>query len=223
MCGGLLTDGNLDTGSRNAGSAAEATDAAHRGPSPLCLAVTERNMMHRLLATLMGLAALGPAQSQSGFWRDPEGKPVAETESMRSVEDFAGSLVVTTDEDWQKKWNSPPEVKPSFTTPGVIAYGKKVFVLTFFANPKLDGSGRADVRCDFRMSDPTGKATLAQKDATCFAGRITGNPYNLYLSAPVIAFSADPGDPPGTWVIEVTLRDTIRGVELPLRTTFALK
>jgi cell division protein FtsN len=42
------------------------------------------------------------------------------------------------------------------------------------------------------------------------------------LSAPVISFAGDPADPAGTWVIEVKLRDAVRKVELPLRTTFEL-
>jgi hypothetical protein len=142
---------------------------------------------------------------------------------MKSQQDFAGSLLATTDEDWENKWNTPAETRPNFKKAGVVPYGKKIFILTFFANPKRDSVGNANVRCDLKLIAPTGKVSLAQKDMTCFAGRLAGNPYNLYLSAPVISFSGDPGDPSGTWVVEVNLRDAIRNVELPLRTTFQLK
>jgi hypothetical protein len=180
--------------------------------------------MNRLLSiALVAMLLAGPAHSQSGFWRDPDGKPVQETESMKSKNDFAGSLIVTIDEDWEKKWDTPPETKPTFHTAGVIAYGKKVFVLTFFANPMRDGSGKANVRCDIKLTSPTGQVSLAQQNMTCFSGEIAGNPYNMYLSAPVIGFSGDPGDPAGIWVVEVQLRDAIRNVQLPLRTTFELR
>jgi len=163
------------------------------------------------------------ASAQSGFWRDKEGKPIAESDAMKSKNDFAGSLLVTTDENWKEKWDNPPDTKPNFNKAGAVPYGRKVFLLTFFANPKLDATGNANVRCDFKIISPTGTVSLAQNNLNCFSGRIAGNPYNMYLSGPVIAFSGDPGDPPGTWAMEVKLRDESRGVELPLRTSFELK
>jgi len=105
----------------------------------------------------------------------------------------------------------------------VVPYGKKVFILTFFSNPKLDPSGNANVRCEYKILSPTGQATFDQKDMSCFAGKIGGSLYNMYLSVPVITFSGDSEDLPGTWVVEVVLRDSVRGTELPLRGTFALK
>lgn len=162
------------------------------------------------------------AQDTTG-WRDSDGKPIAEMGFMKSKGDFGGSVLATTDEDWEKKWNTPPDTKPSFTQASAVSYGKKVFVLTFFANPKLDQQGKADVRCDIRILAPTGKVSFAQKDSACFAGTIQGDPYAVRLSAPVVAFSGDSDDPPGTWAVEVMLRDAVREVELPLRTTFELK
>jgi len=176
----------------------------------------------RLIAVL-SLLWVGSAQSQTSYWRDTDGKPVPESDAMKSKEDFGGSLLATTDEDWQKKWNTPPETKPNFNKAGTVSYGKKVFILTFFANPKKNSTGDVNVRCDLKITDPTGNVSLMQNDMTCWSGRIDGNPYNMYLSAPVISFSGDSNDPPGVWVVDVNLRDANRNVELPLRTTFELK
>jgi hypothetical protein len=156
-------------------------------------------------------------------WRDSDGKSVAETEAMKSKDNFGGSLLATTDEDWEKKWNTPPESTPNFNKAGTVPYGKKIYILTFFVNPKLDREGKANVRCDLRIVAPTGTVSLEQRDATCFAGAISGSTYAMRLSAPVVAFSGDPDDPPGVWSVEVLLRDAVRNVELPLRTTFELK
>ena len=164
-----------------------------------------------------------PANQGATGWRDDGGKPIAESESMKSKDGFAGSLLATTDEDWEKKWNTPPETKPNFNMAGTVPYGKRIHILTFFANPKLDPQGKANVRCDIRLLAPGGKVALEQKDTICFAGAIQGNQYALHVSAPVITFSGDPEDPPGTWGIEVVLRDVVRKVELPLRTSFELK
>jgi len=190
----------------------------HLSVSPLVLP-----MQRVLIATLIYLLTAAPSFAQSSFWRDSSGKPVPETESMKSKNDFAGSLLATTDENWQQKWDTPPETKPHFIRADIVPYGKKVYILIFFANPKLDENGKASVRCDLRMIAPTGKVSVEQKDAKCFAGPIQGNQYNLRLSAAMIAFSGDPGDPAGVWSAEVVLRDTVRNVELPLRTTFTLK
>lgn len=172
---------------------------------------------------LLGLLIASPAHAQSGNWRDANGRPIQETESMKSQGNFAGSLLATTDEDWEKKWNTPPETKPNFNKADVVPYGKKVFILTFFANPLADSLGNVNVRCDFKITDPTGKVSLSQQDVPGFSGRIAGSPYNLRLSVATIAFSGDPGDPAGTWVVDVRLRDAVRNVALPLRTTFQLK
>lgn len=180
-------------------------------------------MRHLYLIPILYLLLASPAQAQSGFWRDQSGKPVPETESMKSKSDFAGSLLATIDEDWEKKWNTPPETKPNFNKAKIVPYGKKVFILTFFVNPLIDASGNVNVKCDLKISDPKGKVSLEQKSMVCFSGQLAGSPYNLYLSAPVIVFSGDPGDPPGIWVVNVNLRDENRNVALPLRTTFQLK
>ena len=180
-------------------------------------------MNRAITAALIYTLALAPSFAQSGFWRDATGNPAPDTESMKSKDDFAGAVVATIDEDWREKWNTPPEDKPQFTKASTVPYGKKVFVLVFFANAKLDQSGNATVLCDLRMVSPTGKITADQKGLTCFAGRLQGSQYNLRLSAPAIVFTGDPGDPPGVWSAEVVLRDAVRGVEFPLRTTFTLK
>jgi hypothetical protein len=150
-------------------------------------------------------------------------QPAAESESMQVKDDFAGSLIVTTDGDWKKKWDTPASAMPSFNKAGVVAYGRKVFVLTLFANPKLDAKGHANLRCDLKITNPAGKVQLSRANLVCHAGPLVANKYGVYLSEPVIAFSGDPGDPPGVWVVEVKLRDVNRSAELTLRSSFELK
>ncbi|TFW31318.1 hypothetical protein [Massilia horti] len=156
-------------------------------------------------------------------WRDSAGKLIGETVSMKSRDDFSGWLLATTDDDWEKKWNTSPDTTPSFNKADAVPYGKKIYILPIFANPKLDQQGNANVRCDLRVVAPTGKVSFERKDAICAAGTMEGIPYALRLSTQAVAFSGDPDDPPGTWVVEVMLRDVVRNVELPLRTSFELK
>jgi hypothetical protein len=166
---------------------------------------------------------LAQAQAQSSVWRGEDGKPIAETQSMKSQNDFAGSMLLTTDEDWQEKWNTPPENKPHYNQANVVPYGKKVFTMIFFSNPLRDTDGVVNVKCGLKISDPSGKVSFDQQDMVCYNGKLAGSPYHLYLGAQVVAFSGDPGDPSGTWSVDVTLRDENRHVTLPLRSTFELK
>ena len=180
-------------------------------------------LLSLILLGLLGLLATGPVLAQSASWRDSSGAAVAETESMKSSNGFAGAVFATTDEDWARKWNTPPETVPAFVKAGKVPYGKKVSILTFFSNPKLDQQGNANLRCHFRILSPTGAVAMEQRDMTCYAGKIEGSLYRQYLSGPVLTFSGDPGDPPGSWTVEVLLRDEQRNVELPLRTSFELR
>jgi len=185
------------------------------------------SMLSMFVSLVFSLCLATPAQAQakaeSPYWRDQRGQPVAETESMKSMNDFAGAVIVTTDEDWQAKWNTPPETKPNFNRAGTVPYGKRIYLLAFFSNAAADATGRINVRCDITLTDPLGKITLTQRNLSCHTGQLGGSRYLLRLSEVVIGFSGDPGDPPGMWTFDVTLRDEVRGVALPLRVRFELR
>lgn len=180
-------------------------------------------MKNVFLLALVGLLWINPAYSESAYWRNQHGDPLAETDSRKSQDGFAGSLLAVTDADWKQKWQTPPETTPNFTQAGVVDYGTKVFFLIFFSNPGQDDRQNSNVRCDLKIIDPTGAAILTKQDMVCFSGQVGSSPLNQYLSAPVISFAADPGDPAGTWLVEVKLQDRVRQLELPLRTTFELR
>jgi hypothetical protein len=185
--------------------------------------------MHKSrFAGILALCLTVPTSVQPQVPSSTTHQPVAEAESMQVKDDFAGSLIVTTDGDWKKKWDAPASAMPSFNKAGVVAYDRKVFVLTLFANPKLDAKGHANLRCDFKITNPAGKIHLSRANLVCHAGPLVANKLGVNLAEPVIAFSGDPGDPLGVWVMEVKLRDAnravaSRSVELTLRSSFELK
>ena len=179
-------------------------------------------MKNVFLIAFIGLLWINLAHSESPSWQNKEGKPISEIETVKSKDGFTGSVLAVTDQDWKQKWNTPPENTPNFNKAGVVIYGTKVFILIFFSNPAQDDQQISNIRCDLKIIDPAGTAILSRQDMVCFSGRVAGSLHNRYLSVPVISFVGDPTDPVGTWVIEVNLRDTIRKVELPLRTTFEL-
>jgi hypothetical protein len=178
-------------------------------------------MARKLSFLLLALLAL-PAFGQEG-WKGDNGQLSPNIESRKSINGFGGWLVVTSDADWQAKWQTPSDTIPHFTVAKSVARGKQVFVLTFFANPLLDGSGSANVTCDIDVQRPDGTTLIHQVDATCFKGHLNESPSHLFLSAPVIGFTGDPGDPSGEWVVRVSLKDNVRRVVIPLRTSFFLE
>ncbi len=159
------------------------------------------------------------ASAQSG-WRDMSGKPLPETDSAKSKDGFSASLMITPDKDWQEKWNTPPETIPHFSTADEVSAGGELFILTFLANPKLDLSGMTDVACDFTVSRPDGSKSADELNMPCFKTKLTTNPTSVYLSAASLKYVAEPADPRGTWTVKVTVKDRLRGVSIPLRTSF---
>lgn len=163
------------------------------------------------LAASLSTAALAQPAAQ-----EPAGE-------FRAMDDFAGILVATTDKDWEAKWKltQRPAI-PKFTKAGEVPRGKKVFILTFFSNAWTDTLGKAKVRCDLRITAPTGESTESP-DLPCFTGAIEGSPFNLRLATAVATWEGKGSDPSGEWIVDMILRDTLRSNALPLRTKFILK
>jgi hypothetical protein len=178
-------------------------------------------MKHSQFLFLFFIIAL-VAMAEDRFWRDDHGNFSPNTEARNAVAEFGGWLVVTSDSDWQAKWETSPDTVPRFTEAKAVARGETIFILTFFANPKLTESGDADVTCDIDVVKPDGTSSVHQVDVVCFRGALGGPPKNVYLSAPILNFVGEANDPAGKWSIRVTLKDNIRRVSVPLKTSFTL-
>ncbi len=163
---------------------------------------------------------LAPKDPQVG-WRDRQGSARPDTENQKSVEGFGGLVIVTPDADWEKKWATPADTTPHFNSIRDVKRGKEIFVLTFFANPKLTPEGKADVTCDIEIVKPDGTNSMQRSGVDCFKGAL-GNPLNMQIVEPVIGFVGEPGDPAGEWMVRITLKDNVRNVSVPLKTSFVL-
>ena len=171
-----------------------------------------------LLGSLVSCLASG----QDLFWKDEHGQPVKESESQRSTGDFGGWVLVTPDEDWEEKWQTPTDVTPHYNVTSRLAVGQSVMTLIFFANPAIDQAGAAEIRCDLRVTRPSGSISIEIEDAECFKGPIEGDPYALRMSNGLLGFTGEEDDERGEWVTDVRLTDVVRGVSLDLRTRFVL-
>lgn len=161
-------------------------------------------------------------RAETGGWVSRDGKPIQNTDAMKSVDGFGGWLVVTPDDDWEKKWNTAPETIPSFTEAKKVSYGEQLTILTFFINPKTTSLGTFNVQCDIAVTRPDGSTSSNMKGIDCASGMLRGDPRNVRLTSAIIKYSGDAGDLPGEWIVNVVLKDKIRGIQLPLRTSFEL-
>jgi hypothetical protein len=168
------------------------------------------------------LALSGGLSAQEGF-HDQTGHVMPNTDSSKVVKGFGGMVIATSDADWKTKWETPSDTAPNFTVPASVPRGKRIFVLIFFGNPQLDNAGQADISCDIDVIRPNGTTSTHQTDAVCFKGALKGDPHNMFLSTQAIGFVGDPSDPAGKWQFRITLKDNIRHVELPLKTSFVLQ
>lgn len=159
----------------------------------------------------------------SGGWFSKDGKSVPNTDAMKSTNGFGGWLVVTPDSDWEAKWNTSPEAIPNFTEAKDVSYGEKLTILAFYINPKVNASGDLDVLCDIKVTRPDGSSSVNTKGVQCGDGKLGGDPRNIRLSYAVINYVGEAGDPPGEWIVDVTLTDKTRGTAIPLKTHFNLR
>jgi hypothetical protein len=173
----------------------------------------------RPILALFLLAATAPALAQTLFWKDSHGKPVPDTPSQKSV---GAWLLVTSDEDWEAKWNTPSTTVPAFTEASTVTIGKHVFILSFVANPTRSKQGDVNVTCDFEIERPNHVITH-QHDIECLKGKPLGSEGTLYLTKQIVGFVGEKDDPLGKWIVRITIKDLNRPVTIPLETSFTLQ
>ena len=178
--------------------------------------------MKILILILSTFVASGASYGDELFWKDENGNAVEETESQKGIEGFGGWVLVTPDQDWEEKWNTPYDTIPHYNTTSTVVVGERVMTLIFFSNPAVDSDGMAVIRCDLRVTRPDGSVSVDVKDEECYRGPILGDPHALRLSNGLVGFVGEDDDERGEWITDVRLTDVVRGVSLTLRTRFTL-
>jgi hypothetical protein len=178
-------------------------------------------MLPRLLALLL-LAAAAPILAQTFSWKDEHGNPVPQTSSQKSIDGVGAWLLVTSDQDWEAKWNTPSNTIPQFTQASTVTVGNRVFILAFVANPTRSKQGEVNVTCDFEIERPNHVVTH-QNDIECLKGKPLGSASTLYLTRQIVGFVGEKDDPMGKWIVRIIIKDLNRPVNIPLETSFTLQ
>lgn len=145
-----------------------------------------------------------------------------QTESRKVKNDFGGNLIVTPDENWLQKWSTPSDQVVYFNEADVVEVGKKLWILTFFVNPKLDSNGDANLVCTLTATRPDSSVASHHENFQCLEGKVEGALSNVRLSPAVIGFVGEQDDQLGEWTIDVQITDENRDTVLDLQTSFTL-
>ncbi len=171
------------------------------------------------------LSEIKPAHSAepAAGWLDKNGRALPDTESQKSKNNFSGMLMPTTDPNWEKEWDTPPEVTPKLMPGKNVKIGKQISVLTFFSNPKADENQEINVICTLKVTRPNGTIATDEKNIRCGKGKLGGDPHGLWLSPAIIKFIGQKSDPLGKWLVEADITDVNRDTTLRLKTDFQLE
>ena len=163
--------------------------------------------MRKATALLLLLAASGHA---------------ADPQPQKAVAGFRAMLIVTPDKDWQTKWNTTPESIKFYHSGDTVHRGGEVYIVTMFSNPQLDAAGAARVSVDIDVKRPEGSSSSHAENAPCTKGALTAPANSFFICGQVVEFTGEPGDPLGTWSVDIVVKDEVRKVSLPLSMDFVL-
>jgi hypothetical protein len=91
-----------------------------------------------------------------------------------------------------------------------------------FSNPQLDATGAASVSVDIDVKRPDGSSSSHAENAVCTRGTLSAPSDSLFICGQVVEFTGEPGDPLGTWSVDIVVKDDVRKVSVPLNTDFVL-
>jgi hypothetical protein len=161
------------------------------------------------------LAAFLPFAVQ-GAWIDPTGKPIPDTESMRSAGDFGVQIVLAADEgQFRQTWNSS-RTPPKLSTANTVRLGASISAMLIFHGCSPDASGVCDVVSEFVLEAPNGSKTPAGGGPVW-----TGKPMQqrlLQLGQASMTVGFDKTDPIGDYKIIANIKDKVSGRVLSVMT-----
>jgi len=178
--------------------------------------------MRNLILFLALFSTTVAVHAEDFYWRTGDGSKAPNTKNQKSISGFGGWLLVTPDKDWEAKWNTPREYIPHFSEADEVELGEELTILPFFANPKLDESRNYSIFCDIKIVRPDGRLSIDEIDIPCAQGALDTDPMSIFLTQTVIKYVGEAGDPYGEWTVYFNMKDALRGIEIPLETSFKL-
>lgn len=174
----------------------------------------------KILTAAIALVLIGGATHASAQWQQGE-RPVADTPERKSVNGFAGHLLVVEDprafiEEWQKP--ETPKITPVSKTKRGVLLG--AFVL--FAGCKPDTEGRCNAEVDYVIYKPDGNVYAERKEQPLWKETAPPAP-NIQLSRAILGIRMEKEDPPGVYTVKAKVTDRNAQISFELGTKFQLQ
>ncbi|MEI8341134.1 MAG: hypothetical protein WCH43_06305 [Verrucomicrobiota bacterium] len=178
------------------------------------------NKMENLwLGVILAKVAPGKYKIEPGSTQWTEnGKPVTSKPNVNSKDGFSVMLFLTDDArmfDGRNKQGATglePLKKARRSVP--------VYMAVLLSDPGVDAAGAADITFDMVVRKPDGVIFAQKKDAVCWKGKYDVPAHYLQFSKGYMAIQINPGDLPGVYTVETVVRDHIKKLDVPVKTTF---
>ena len=164
---------------------------------------------------LILLAALLPLAAQ-GTWIDSTGKPISDTESMRSVGDFGVQIVLTADEGQLRRTWSTSKAPPKLATTNTVRLGGTVSALLIFHGCAPNVAGVCDLVSEFVLEGPDGTKTPAGGGPVWSEKPMQQR--MLQIGQASVALGFEKTDPVGDYKITANVKDKVSGRALSVVT-----
>jgi hypothetical protein len=165
---------------------------------------------------LLLAAALLPTLAQAG-WVDATGKPLPDTESMRSLGDFGVQLVLTADErQFRRNWAG--RELPQLPVAQAVMRGANLTGMILFHGCKAGPLGACDLVAELAIEAPDGSRTQVGASNVWSASPPAGGASQLGSDS--VGMGIDPADPLGAYRLVALVRDRVANTSLTVAARF---
>jgi len=154
------------------------------------------------------LALSLPLIAQSA-WIDSSGKPVPDTESMRSAGDFGVQVVLTPDDkQFRQTWNSTKGT-PKLSSTNSVRLGSSVAAVLIFHGCSPNAAGVCDVVSEFVLESPDGAKTPTGGGPVWTVAPLRAGLLQLGQTSMAVGF--DKTDQVGDYKVIANVKDKVSG------------
>ena len=162
---------------------------------------------------------LRPSQNQDGWTQN--GKPVPDTDNMKSKNGFGVALWLISDPSIFDRWDK--EEAPNFKTTNTAIRNKPIFLIFHIINPGVDGATMANVTADVTITSPDGSIYGDFKDLEIWQRNYPFPKNTFQLSIGHLGINIENGEQLGVYKINAIVKDNNKNVTLNLKTDFVAK
>lgn len=160
---------------------------------------------------ILFLALSAPLVAQSA-WVDSNGKPVPDTESMRSDGNFGVQIVLTPNEEqFRQTWNSTKGT-PKLVSTNSVRFASSVSALIILHGCTPNLKGVCDVVSEFVLESPNGAKFPAGGGPVWSSAPMQSGLLQLGQASMTVGF--DKNDPVGDYKITSKVKDNVSGKTL---------